>query len=95
MQILFKNGQLYSIFVFNVTPLEYRWQDLVLTIWWMYDNAPNNQQAFLLELAQEIHRQGFDWNSFYVGPNFPKVGSFHGSLLDLCKRVNVMAAARV
>lgn len=49
------------------TPLfewsRYRWQDLMLSIFWLYDRAP---QAWLLELAAKIHSQGFGWRAHFA-----------------------------
>lgn len=37
---------------------KFRWQDLVLCIHWLYDRTG---EAWLLELANEAHAQGYDW----------------------------------
>lgn len=39
---------------------KYRWQDEVLSIFWLYNRAPNEN---LLALAKAIHAQGYDWRS--------------------------------
>eukprot|EP01118_Nematostelium_gracile_P018429 TRINITY_DN8182_c0_g2_i3.p1 TRINITY_DN8182_c0_g2~~TRINITY_DN8182_c0_g2_i3.p1 ORF type:complete len:660 (+),score=134.27 TRINITY_DN8182_c0_g2_i3:63-1982(+) len=49
----------------------YRWQDLVKIIWWLYDNHPQGQQEFLIEMAIMVQQQGFDWASFYTSSDFP------------------------
>lgn len=35
-----------------------RWQDLVLTIHWLYDQT---HETWLLSLAEKAHKQGYDW----------------------------------
>lgn len=37
---------------------KFRWQDLVLCIHWLYDRTG---EAWLLDLANEAHTQGYDW----------------------------------
>jgi hypothetical protein len=41
----------------------YRWADLTLTIDWLYDRT---QEPWLLDLADKVHRQGFDWRSHFA-----------------------------
>jgi DUF1680 family protein len=41
----------------------YRWADLVLSIFWLYDQT---HEPWLLELAGKIHKQGFDWRAHYA-----------------------------
>jgi uncharacterized protein len=40
-----------------------RWQDLVLTLHWLFDRTG---EAWLLELAQTVHDQGYDWHGHFV-----------------------------
>lgn len=48
------------------TPLfewgQYRWQDLVLSIFWVYEHVP---QPWLLDLAEKVKGQGFDWRMYF------------------------------
>ncbi|MGN6672587.1 MAG: beta-L-arabinofuranosidase domain-containing protein [Thermomicrobiales bacterium] len=50
------------------TPLrswgQMRWADLVLSIHWLYERTG---EAWLLDLAAKVHRQGFDWRGHFVG----------------------------
>jgi hypothetical protein len=39
-----------------------RWQDNVLSVYWLYNR---NGDAKLLELAQTLHDQGYDWKAMY------------------------------
>ena len=34
-----------------------RWQDLVLSIHWMLDNHPSDQEQFLWDMAELVHNQ--------------------------------------
>jgi len=45
---------------------QYRWADLVLSIHWLYNRTGD---AWLLDVAAELARQGFDWRSHFE--NFP------------------------
>ncbi len=45
---------------------QYRWADLVLSIHWLYNRTGG---AWLLDVAAEVARQGFDWRSHFE--NFP------------------------
>lgn len=38
-----------------------RWADLVLTIFWLYDRTGD---AWLLDLADTVHAQGYDWRRY-------------------------------
>lgn len=40
----------------------FRWQDEVLSVFWLYNRTGN---PALLRLAQLLHRQGFDWHNLY------------------------------
>jgi DUF1680 family protein len=40
-----------------------RWPDLVLTIQWLYERTG---ETWLLDLAQQIHSQGFDWPALFA-----------------------------
>jgi len=49
-----------------------RWQDLVLAVHWMLDNHRTEEnQQFLLDLAELAYTQGFDWSGFFAGNQFP------------------------
>ncbi len=48
---------------------QYRWQDEVLSILWLYNRTGNPK---LLELAHKLHDQGFDWESQFA--NFQITG---------------------
>lgn len=48
-----------------------RWQDLALTVHWMLENAHNDQQQMLWDLAELLQQQGFDWKGFYGNDTFP------------------------
>jgi len=37
---------------------KFRWQDLALCIYWLYDRT---QESWLLDLAAKAHAQGYDW----------------------------------
>jgi hypothetical protein len=37
---------------------KFRWQDLAVSIYWLYDRAP---EPWLLDLAAKAHAQGYDW----------------------------------
>ena len=45
---------------------QYRWADLVLSIHWLYNRTGD---AWLLDVAAELARQGFDWRGHFE--NFP------------------------
>ena len=49
-----------------------RWQDLVLSIHWLLENHPDDNEQQLWDVAELAHQQGFDWNSWYTDANFPK-----------------------
>lgn len=40
---------------------------------WLYDNYPQGKEEFLLNFSELAYDQGYDWNSFYTGPQFPTV----------------------
>ena len=42
---------------------KFRWQDEVLSVLWLYNRTGS---AYLLELAGELHRQGWDWAAEYA-----------------------------
>jgi len=44
-----------------------RWQDLLLYVYWVLDNHPRGQEEFLLNFAEVVYNQRFDWNSFFAG----------------------------
>ena len=60
----------YQLKMLPAQPLEqwakHRWGDELLTVLWLYKRTGN---PMLLELARELHAQGFDWQSFFA--NFP------------------------
>jgi hypothetical protein len=41
----------------------YRWADLALSVDWLYDRIG---EGWLLELANKLHRQGFDWRVHFA-----------------------------
>ncbi len=45
----------------------YRWADLVLSIHWLYSRTP---EAWLLEVAAELARQGYDWRRHFEDFHF-------------------------
>ncbi len=45
----------------------YRWADLVLSIHWLFDRTG---EAWLLELSEKVHKQGFDWRGNFVDFRF-------------------------
>ena len=55
---------------------QYRWADLVLSIHWLYNRTGD---AWLLDVAAELARQGFDWGAHCE--NFPYVEK---TALDRC-----------
>ena len=54
----------------------YRWQDLLLSVYWMIDyhtqHQNNSQLNFYFDLAEIIEQQGFDWATFFNSPQFPR-----------------------
>eukprot|EP01088_Endostelium_zonatum_P015720 TRINITY_DN3985_c0_g1_i1.p1 TRINITY_DN3985_c0_g1~~TRINITY_DN3985_c0_g1_i1.p1 ORF type:complete len:731 (-),score=137.42 TRINITY_DN3985_c0_g1_i1:36-2228(-) len=55
---------------------QYRWQDLLVSVYWMIDyhtrHGDHSAQNFYFDLAEIIRSQGFDWASFYTSPQFPR-----------------------
>jgi len=58
---------------------QFRYQDLLYSIFWVYDNHPRGREEFLLNFAEIVHAQGVDWLHFfedegdkYNGIKFPK-----------------------
>ncbi|KAJ8080065.1 hypothetical protein PM082_016892 [Marasmius tenuissimus] len=50
-----------------------RWEELVYSLQWLYDNYPNGQESMLLETMQLVRNQGFSWkNDWYQDGTFPK-----------------------
>ncbi|KAL4263393.1 Non-reducing end beta-L-arabinofuranosidase-like GH127 middle domain-containing protein [Pleurotus pulmonarius] len=50
-----------------------RWEELILSLQWLFDNFPRGKEAELLESMQMIRASGFDWkNKWYTDANFPK-----------------------
>ena len=41
---------------------QFRWQDLLISLYWLYEKKPEN---WLLELAGRIERQGYDWMNHF------------------------------
>lgn len=41
---------------------EYRWGDLLFSLFWLYDQT---NEPLILEFAELVHDQGFDWTSFF------------------------------
>ncbi len=58
----------YQLKMLPSQPLEkwavHRWGDELLTVLWLYNRTGN---PVLLELARELHTQGFDWKAFFAG----------------------------
>lgn len=50
---------------------QFRWQDLILVIHWMFENYPQGQEQFLLDFAELANLQGFDWGGFFASDEFP------------------------
>ncbi len=42
---------------------KFRWQDELLSVLWLYNRTGS---AYLLDLAQLLHKQGFDWQAQYA-----------------------------
>ncbi|PRP88719.1 hypothetical protein PROFUN_02815 [Planoprotostelium fungivorum] len=51
---------------------KYRYQDLLLSIFYIYDHHPRDRQEFLLNFAELVYQQRFDWEGFFGGNDFPK-----------------------
>ncbi|GLB38772.1 putative beta-L-arabinofuranosidase, GH127 [Lyophyllum shimeji] len=50
-----------------------RWEELVYSLQWLYDNAPRGKEEMLLETMQLVRNQGFSWkNNWYTDAAFPK-----------------------
>lgn len=66
----------------------FRWADLVLTIHWLYEQTPED---WLLDLAQTVHDQGFDWRRHFE--HFPYWDKVKQPEIDLTTHVvnNAMA----
>ena len=43
-----------------------RYQDMILSIHWLLENAPQGQEQMLWDLAETAHRQGVDWEVKYL-----------------------------
>ena len=39
-----------------------RWYECLIAIFWLYERSP---EAWLVDLCEKIHAQGFDWEAFY------------------------------
>ncbi len=46
----------------------YRWADEVLSVLWLYNRTGDPK---LLELARELHKQGFDWKAQFAAFQYP------------------------
>jgi hypothetical protein len=46
----------------------FRWADLLISIVWLYDRTG---EAWLLDLAQHVHAQGYDWSDHFTNFRFP------------------------
>ncbi|KAJ8691204.1 hypothetical protein PTI98_010801 [Pleurotus ostreatus] len=50
-----------------------RWEELILSLEWLFDNFPRGKEAELLESMRMVRASGFDWkNKWYTDTNFPK-----------------------
>ncbi|KAF8509631.1 hypothetical protein JB92DRAFT_2945317 [Gautieria morchelliformis] len=50
-----------------------RWEELVYSLQWLYDNYPQGQESMLLETMQLVKSSGFDWkNDWFTDAAFPK-----------------------
>jgi hypothetical protein len=66
---------------------KFRWQDALLSILWLYNRTGS---AYLLDLAQLVHQQGYDWTAQFadfqytqrITPEFIKLNE-DGGLKDL------------
>jgi hypothetical protein len=58
---------------------QYRTHDLILVIHWLLDNYPQGQEQVLLDLAEVVYQQGFDWGAFFISSQFP-----HGPCVNSC-----------
>ena len=67
---------------------EVRWADLALSIYWLYERTP---QDWLLDLADKVQRQGFDWRAHFE--SFPYQGRTEPQDTNLISHVvnNAMA----
>jgi DUF1680 family protein len=52
---------------------EMRWAEELLSIIWLYNRTGD---AALLDLARELHAQGFDWNAHFADFQYPDKGSY-------------------
>ena len=58
----------------------YRWADLVLSIVWLYNRTG---ERWLLEVAEEVHRQGYDWTDHFTHFRYPeRVTEGHYDLMN-------------
>jgi hypothetical protein len=48
---------------------QYRWADLLLSLYWLYRRRP---EPWLLEVADTVHRQGYDWRAHFAEFAFPR-----------------------
>ncbi|KAF8577243.1 hypothetical protein K439DRAFT_1534004 [Ramaria rubella] len=50
-----------------------RWEELVYSLQWLYDNYPQGQENVLIETMQLVKQSGFDWyNDWFTEAAFPK-----------------------
>eukprot|EP01113_Clastostelium_recurvatum_P003169 TRINITY_DN1137_c0_g1_i3.p1 TRINITY_DN1137_c0_g1~~TRINITY_DN1137_c0_g1_i3.p1 ORF type:complete len:891 (+),score=93.98 TRINITY_DN1137_c0_g1_i3:45-2675(+) len=54
---------------------QFRYQDLLVSIYWLYDHHPLANGPYLLDLAALVKAQGFDWESYFAGDGFPTTGN--------------------
>ncbi|PPR06314.1 hypothetical protein CVT24_001026 [Panaeolus cyanescens] len=51
-----------------------RWEELVYSLQWLYDNAPQGKESQLLETMQLVRNQGYSWKDrWFTDAAFPKV----------------------
>ena len=60
---------------------KYRWQDNVLSVFWLYDR---NRDPHLLELARLLRTQGHDWRAEFAG--FPYTAKSTKASIDEAKK---------
>ncbi|KIY62722.1 hypothetical protein CYLTODRAFT_383261 [Cylindrobasidium torrendii FP15055 ss-10] len=50
-----------------------RWEELVLSLQWVYDNYPNGKEDQLLETMKLVRDRGYSWkNDWFTDATFPK-----------------------
>ncbi|KIJ34650.1 hypothetical protein M422DRAFT_263212 [Sphaerobolus stellatus SS14] len=50
-----------------------RWEELIYSLQWLYDNYPQGNEDMLIETMQLVKASGFDWkNDYFTDAAFPK-----------------------